>query len=186
VTPNPDILCNSVIKFSHFAKYVKDELKADYLATGHYARIVYNQDNKTHYLSKCKDDNKDQTYFLCQIDFSILPYLIFPLHNLEKTEVRKIAESINLPNAKKKDSTGICFIGENNFNSFLSNYLEEKIGEIININNLKVVGKHKGISFFTLGQRKGLDLGGEKLPSYVVGKDINKNVLYVVNGYENE
>jgi len=179
-------LCNSVIKFSHFANYVRNELNADYLATGHYARIIFDKDKNSHYLAKCKDEDKDQTYFLCQIEFSILPYLIFPLSDLEKSEVRKIAESINLPNAKKKDSTGICFIGENNFANFISGYLEEKEGNIVNIDNFKVVGKHKGVSFFTLGQRKGLDLGGEKLPSYVVGKDIEKNIVYISNGYENK
>lgn len=186
VTPNPDILCNSVIKFSRFANYVRNDLKADYLATGHYARIIFDKDKNSYYLAKCKDENKDQTYFLCQIDFSILQYLIFPLSDLEKTDVRKIAESINLPNAKKKDSTGICFIGENNFVNFISSYLEEKEGSIVNIDSFKVIGKHKGVSFFTLGQRKGLDLGGEKLPSYVVGKNIEENIVYVASGYENK
>lgn len=185
ITPNPDILCNSVIKFSRFIDYARKDLKADYLVTGHYAKIVFDEKKQSHYLAKCEDENKDQTYFLCKIDFSILPYLIFPLSDLRKEEVRKIAKDVGLPNFQKKDSTGICFVGENNFNNFISNYLDEKIGDIIDIDSLEILGKHKGAIFFTIGQRKGLNLGGEKIANYVVGKDIDKNIIYVAKGYEN-
>lgn len=178
-TPNPDIMCNKYIKFDMFAKEAK-KLGADYIATGHYARLI---DGK---LLKGIDDNKDQTYFLSQLSNKQLENVLFPVGDLEKTEVRKIAEEYNLITAKKKDSTGICFIGERNFTKFLENYLPNTPGEIINISTNEKVGEHIGLMYYTIGQRRGLDIGGNKERLFVVGKDLNKNILYVALGDDNE
>ena len=174
-TPNPDIMCNKYIKFDLFIKEAK-RLGADYIATGHYARY----DGKN--LLRAIDDNKDQTYFLSQVTKEQLKNVLFPIGDLVKPEVRKIAEEIGLSTAKKKDSTGICFIGERNFKQFLENYLPNIPGDIVNIETNEVMGKHIGLMYYTIGQRKGLDVGGTKDKLFVVGKDLNKNILYIESG----
>lgn len=177
-TPNPDILCNKYIKFDAFYRYAK-KLGFTWIATGHYARVAHEQEGSV--LLRGKDDNKDQTYFLCQIPKDALAHTLFPIGDLEKTQVRRIADEITLPVAKKKDSTGICFIGERNFRAFLQNYLPSKDGVIIDIHTLKQVGTHIGVLYYTIGQRKGLGIGGNMGPWFVVGKDVEKNILYVAN-----
>ena len=174
-TPNPDIMCNKYIKFDLFIKEAK-RLGADYIATGHYAKI------EDEYLKKSHDRNKDQTYFLSQLSKKQLENVLFPLGNIDKDEVRKIAKEYNLVTATKKDSTGICFIGERNFKKFLENYLPAKPGDVIDIDTDKVVGKHSGLMYYTIGQRKGLDIGGNKEKMFVVGKNLDKNILYVAFG----
>mgnify|MGYP002576524787 FL=1 len=178
-TPNPDIMCNKYIKFDLFIKEAK-RLGADYIATGHYARI------KDGYLLRGIDENKDQTYFLSQLTKEQLKNVLFPVGNIVKDEVRKIADELKLTTAKKKDSTGICFIGERNFKRFLENYLPNKEGDIINIETKQVLGKHIGLMYYTIGQRRGLDVGGTSDKLFVVGKDLNKNILYVCEGEDNE
>lgn len=174
-TPNPDVMCNKYIKFAAF----KDEAKrlgADLIATGHYAKI---EDGK---LYKSKDTNKDQTYFLTQLSKEQLEDVLFPLGDIEKQEVRQIAEDYNLLTADKKDSTGICFIGERNFKNFLHNYIANQEGDVVDITSREVIGRHSGLMFYTIGQRRGLNIGGLKDRIYVVGKDIDKNILYVAEG----
>ena len=171
-TPNPDIMCNKYIKFDYFAKEAK-RLGADYIATGHYAKM------EDGYLKKAKDSNKDQTYFLSQLNHEQLQNVLFPLGDIDKSEVRKIAEEYDLITAHKKDSTGICFIGERHFKEFLSNYLPSQKGDVIDIDTNKKVGEHNGLMYYTIGQRKGLDIGGNKDRLFVVGKNLEKNVLYV-------
>lgn len=171
-TPNPDIMCNKYIKFDMFAKKAK-ELGADYIATGHYARI------KNGKLLRGIDSNKDQTYFLSQLSQEQLKDVLFPIGDLEKKEVRKIALDNDLITAKKKDSTGICFIGERNFKNFLQNYLPNIPGKIVNIETKEEMGKHIGLMYYTIGQRRGLNIGGTKNRCYVVGKDLDNNILYV-------
>ena len=178
-TPNPDVMCNKYIKFDLFVKKA-EELGADLIATGHYAKVVDGQ------LYRAFDKNKDQSYFLAYVNKEIFKKVIFPLENITKPEVRKIAEEIGLSTAKKKDSTGICFIGERNFRKFLSNYLPNQAGDIVNIQTKEVVGRHIGLMYYTIGQRRGLNLGGEHSRSYVVEKDLNNNILYVANGDENK
>lgn len=177
-TPNPDIMCNKYIKFDMFVKEA-EKLGADYIATGHYARI---QNGK---LLKATDTNKDQTYFLSQLSKKQLKNVLFPIGELEKSEVRTLAEQFHLITAKKKDSTGICFIGERNFTKFLENYLPNIPGNIINIETNEIIGKHIGLMYYTIGQRKGLYLGGNEDRVFVVGKDLKKNILYVAHGDEN-
>ena len=178
-TPNPDVMCNKYIKFDMFAKKAR-ELGADYIATGHYARMI---DGK---LYKGKDLNKDQTYFLSQVSKEQLRNVLFPVGELEKSEVRKIAHKYDLITADKKDSTGICFIGERNFKHFLENYLPNNPGDIVDIETGKVLGKHVGLMYYTIGQRRGLNIGGTKDRLFVVKKDLNKNVLYVASGDESK
>lgn len=176
-TPNPDILCNKYIKFDSFYKRAMD-LGFDMVATGHYASTTYQ--NNFNYLSRALDQNKDQTYFLCQVDKDAFQHTLFPLGNLEKPEVRKIAKELELDSVStKKDSTGICFIGERNFRQFLSNYLPSKTGKIVDIDTGKVVGEHVGVLYYTIGQRKGLNISTVRGPWFVIGKDVQKNILFV-------
>lgn len=182
-TPNPDVLCNREIKFGPFLQYAK-ALGADYIATGHYCGILH--DNGVHYLLKAKDADKDQTYFLNQLSQPQLSSVLFPLANVQKSEVRRIADELGLVNARKKDSTGICFIGERNFRSFLQNYLPNQRGEIVDVNG-NAVGEHIGLMYYTLGQRRGLGLGGTPDGQgrwFVVDKDLANNRLIVSHGDE--
>ena len=174
-TPNPDIMCNKYIKFDYFVKEAK-RLGADYVATGHYAKM------EDGYLKKSFDTNKDQTYFLSQLSKKQLENVLFPVGNIDKKEVRDIAKKEGLITANKKDSTGICFIGERNFKKFLENYLPAMPGEVIDIDTNEVIGKHNGLMYYTIGQRKGLDIGGNKDKLFIVGKNLEKNVLYVAFG----
>ena len=177
-TPNPDIMCNKYIKFDYFIKEAK-RLGADYVATGHYAKIENGR------LKRCKDQNKDQTYFLSQLSEKQLENILFPLGDIDKSEVRKLAEEYDLVTAHKKDSTGICFIGERNFRGFLENYLPNQPGNIVNIDTNEVIGKHVGLMYYTIGQRRGLDVGGTDDRMFVVGKNLKDNVLYVAIGEDN-
>lgn len=174
-TPNPDIMCNKYIKFDMFVKHAK-KLEADYIATGHYARI---KDGK---LLRGLDSNKDQTYFLSQLSNKQLENVLFPIGELKKDEVRRIADEYNLVTAKKKDSTGICFIGERNFKNFLKNYLPNKPGNVVDIETNKIVGEHIGLMYYTIGQRRGLNIGGSEKRMFVVGKNIKENILYISYG----
>ncbi len=178
-TPNPDVMCNRYIKFDLFYKKAK-ELGADYIATGHYAKIIDGE------LYRAKDKNKDQSYFLAYVNKEIFKEVLFPLQDMEKPKVREIASKYGLITAKKKDSTGICFIGERNFAKFLKNYLPNQEGLIIDIETNKVMGKHNGLMYYTIGQRKGLNLGGNSDRTFVVKKDLDKNILYVCSGDENK
>lgn len=178
-TPNPDIMCNKYIKFDMFAKKAR-ELGADYIATGHYAIM------KNGHLYRGKDENKDQTYFLSQVEKKALENVIFPLGEMHKSEVRKIAKEEGLITAEKKDSTGICFIGERNFKKFLENYLPNNPGDIVNINTNEKLGTHIGLMYYTIGQRRGLNIGGTKDRLFVCKKDLDKNILYVAEGDENK
>lgn len=181
-TPNPDVLCNREVKFGPFADFAR-ELGADYIATGHYCRVRH--DGDMHYLLRAKDENKDQTYFLNQVSSHQLRDVIFPLGDLTKPEVRELALKFDIPVAKKKDSTGICFIGERNFRQFLSQYIPMKDGDIVTQDG-KVVGRHHGVYFYTLGQRRGLGIGGSADGNgerwFVLGKDVANNRLIVSQG----
>lgn len=176
LTPNPDILCNKHIKFHAFVDYAKKH-GFDYVATGHYARIV-NVNGEAH-LAKAVDHNKDQTYFLVQIPKEVLSMTLFPLGELVKDEVRRIALEQDFVVAKKKDSTGICFIGERHFKEFMTNYIPKKPGKIVDIETKRVLGEHHGVMFYTLGQRKGLNIGGDRGPWFVVWKHLKSNILIV-------
>lgn len=181
-TPNPDILCNKEIKFKCFLKEA-EKLGCDYIAMGHYARIIH--DGNKHHLLKGIDKNKDQTYFLCQLSQSQIEKALFPIGDLEKKEVRKIALDNNINVANKKDSTGVCFIGERNFKEFLKNYLPAQPGLMKTLDG-KVVGKHDGIMYYTIGQRHGLAIGGPGEAWFVIGKNTKENVLLVGQGDEQE
>ncbi|MCT2194433.1 tRNA 2-thiouridine(34) synthase MnmA [Paenibacillus sp. p3-SID1389] len=180
-TPNPDVMCNREIKFGEFLNKALD-LGADYVATGHYARVV--EENKTYKLLRGVDSNKDQTYFLNALNQEQLSKAMFPIGHLPKPEVRRIAEEAGLYTAKKKDSTGVCFIGERNFKEFLSNYLPAQSGDMIDIVTGEVKGRHDGLMYYTLGQRQGLGIGGSGTgePWFVADKDLERNILYVVQG----
>ena len=175
-TPNPDILCNKYIKFNAFLKYAQEK-GFDYIATGHYF-LKEEKEDGFHYM-KAFDINKDQSYFLAQVNKDALDVSLFPLGKLTKPEVRKIAEDIGLYVAEKKDSTGICFIGERNFREFLKNYIPMKEGNIIDISNGDIIGRHQGVYYYTIGQRKGFAVGGANGPYYCAGKDVFKNELYL-------
>lgn len=184
-TPNPDVMCNKEIKFKAFMDYATD-LGAEYVAMGHYARTVVDENNVTHLL-RGVDQNKDQTYFLNQLSQDQISKAIFPLGHMEKSEVRRIAEEAGLATAHKKDSTGVCFIGERDFKSFLMNYLPAQPGKMMTSKG-EEMGSHDGLMYYTIGQRKGLGIGGSgnNEPWFVVGKDMKTNTLYVGQGDENE
>ncbi|MCF6092930.1 tRNA 2-thiouridine(34) synthase MnmA [Microaerobacter geothermalis] len=179
-TPNPDVMCNREIKFGEFLEKALD-LEADYIATGHYARV--REVDGEYQLLRGVDSNKDQTYFLNQLNQYQLSKVMFPIGHLPKQRVREIAAEAGLATARKKDSTGICFIGERNFNEFLSNYLPAQPGEIRTLSG-EVVGKHEGLMYYTLGQRRGMGIGGKGTgePWFVVDKDLKSNILYVAQG----
>lgn len=185
-TPNPDVMCNKEIKFKAFLDYAL-ELGADYVATGHYVQVDRDENNVVHML-RGADDNKDQTYFLSQLSQAQIEKVMFPIGHMQKAEVRAIAEVKGLATAKKKDSTGICFIGEKNFKEFLGNYLPAKQGRMMTYDGVDM-GAHAGLMYYTIGQRKGLGIGGQKNsdePWFVVGKDLATNTLYVGQGEDNE
>jgi tRNA-specific 2-thiouridylase len=181
-TPNPDVMCNKEIKFKAFLDFGM-KIGAKYLATGHYAQI--DCVDGTYRMLRGVDNNKDQTYFLNTLGQHELSKAMFPIGHLTKPHVRALAEEYHLPNAKKKDSTGICFIGERNFKAFLSNYLPYQPGKMMTLDGI-VKGKHDGLMYYTLGQRKGLGIGGSDdgsgEPWFVVAKDLKKNILYVGQG----
>lgn len=184
-TPNPDILCNKEIKFKAFLEYAAEDLGADYIATGHYVRR--RDINGTTQLLRGLDGNKDQSYFLYTLSHKQVAQSLFPVGELEKPEVRRIAEELDLITAKKKDSTGICFIGERKFRDFLARYLPAKPGPIMTVDGQEI-GQHDGLMYHTLGQRKGLRIGGTRdgseEPWYVVDKDVENNLLIVAQGHE--
>lgn len=186
-TPNPDVMCNKEIKFKAFLDYAL-KIGADYVATGHYARITHEEDENGEIKStmlRGVDSNKDQTYFLCQLNQKQLERVLFPIGEYTKPEIREIAEKHSLATAKKKDSTGICFIGERDFNEFLSKYLPAKSGDIVDTEG-KVLGKHHGLMYYTIGQRKGIGIGTQKGgngdPWFVADKDLENNRLIVAQG----
>jgi len=180
-TPNPDVMCNQEIKFNAFLDYAL-KLDADYIAMGHYAQVEEKDGN--FFLLRGKDNNKDQSYFLSRIGQAALSKTIFPIGHLEKSEVREIAKKNNLYTQDKKDSTGICFIGERDFDEFLDKYLLSKEGDMINVDDGKKIGTHTGLIHYTLGQRKGMGIGGvgSGEPWFVVGKSLKNNILYVAQG----
>ena len=192
-TPNPDILCNAEIKFKAFLDHAL-RLGAEKLATGHYARVRLNEATQKHELLKGLDPAKDQSYFLHRLNQAQLSKTLFPVGEMLKTEVRRIADEIGLPNAKKKDSTGICFIGERPFRDFLNQYIAKEPGPIKDDKG-RTIGQHVGLSFYTLGQRQGLGIGGlkakgaqkgggEHAPWFVARKEMDKNTLWVVQGHD--
>ena len=192
-TPNPDILCNAEIKFKAFLDHAL-RLGAEKIATGHYARVRHNPETGLHELLKGLDPSKDQSYFLHRLNQAQLSKTLFPVGELHKTEVRRIAAEIGLPNAKKKDSTGICFIGERPFREFLNQYIAKEPGPIKDEKG-RTIGQHVGLSFYTLGQRQGLGIGGlkakgaqrgggEHAPWFVARKDMDQNTLWVVQGHD--
>lgn len=186
ITPNPDVLCNKYIKFGAFHDYCFNNFKdIDYIATGHYAGVGYNEQTHLYELKEAKDAFKDQTYFLCSLNQKQLSKTWFPLGQYTKYEIREIAKQNGLDNWNRKDSTGICFIGERNFQQFLKNYINPKKGPIIDIKTNQQVGEHNGIYYYTIGQRKGLNLSGFNSRYFVCKKDPLKNIIYVTS-VENE
>ena len=181
-TPNPDVMCNKEIKFKAFLEHAL-ALGADYLATGHYAQVEV-RDGQTRML-RGRDNNKDQTYFLNQLNQEQLEKVMFPIGHLEKKKVREIALEQGLATATKKDSTGICFIGERNFKEFLSQYLPAQQGAMETMDG-KVMGQHDGLMYYTIGQRHGLGIGGSGDPWFVIGKDLDRNVLLVGQNINND
>lgn len=188
-TPNPDVMCNKEIKFKAFLDYAMD-LGADYVAMGHYAQVMKDEQGVVH-LIRGADSNKDQTYFLSQLNQAQLKKTLFPLGHLQKAQVRQIAEEAGLATAHKKDSTGVCFIGERNFNDFLSHYLPNQPGPMKTLAG-EVKGQHMGLMYYTIGQRHGLGIGGStgsdgsNEPWFVIGKDQTSSTLYVGQGFHHE
>ncbi|MGI5850725.1 MAG: tRNA 2-thiouridine(34) synthase MnmA [Caldicoprobacterales bacterium] len=182
-TPNPDVMCNQEIKFNAFLDYAL-KLEADYIAMGHYAQVEGRDGN--YYLLRGADKNKDQSYFLSRIDQKALSKTLFPIGHLKKDEVRKLADECGFHVADKKDSTGICFIGERNFSQFLDRFLLAEEGDIVDVDGGKI-GRHSGLIHYTLGQRKGIGIGGIGTgePWFVVDKDLKNNILYVAQGAKN-
>ena len=178
-TPNPDLLCNKFIKFDLFIKEAK-RLGADKIATGHYAKI---SDGK---LMRAKDLSKDQSYFLADVPSSQFKDVLFPVGDYLKSEIRQIALDNEIPVASKKDSTGICFIGERNYQKFISSYLKPNPGDIIDVSTKEVIGRHTGLMNYTIGQRRGVGISGNENRHYVCGKDVAKNILYVAFAKDNE
>ena len=178
LTPNPDVMCNNHIKFGFFLETLPEGF--DFVASGHYAQT--DEMKGVRCLKQAVDPIKDQTYFLSQVPFNLLPKILFPIGHLSKPQVRKEAERFDLPNQNRKDSQGICFLGKLKFNEFIKYYLGEKPGEILEFETGEVIGKHQGFYFHTRGQRKGLGLSGG--PWYVVSKDIEKNIVFVSKNYE--
>lgn len=182
-TPNPCVVCNREVKFKPFIEYVQ-KIGADFFATGHYARIEHSENG--HVIIEAKDTSKDQTYFLCQLSQKQLEKAMFPLGDLTKAEVRNIAEKNGLISAQTKDSYDVCFLGSEKFKDFMDKNYPEKAGNIIDEKTNKIVGRHTGISKFTIGQRKGLGIGGGHGQSgecwFVTKKDIKNNILYVAQG----
>lgn len=183
-TPNPDVMCNREIKFGIFLEKMT-ELGADLIATGHYVKRTYDISINQYLLHKGVDKNKDQSYFLNRITQSQLSKTLFPIGGYEKKVVRELAKKYKLPVASKKDSQGICFIGEINVKEFIRANIDMHTGDIIDINTKEIVGEHDGIEFYTIGQREGLQIGGIPHPYYVVGKNKKENQLLVAMGKEN-
>lgn len=181
-TPNPDILCNKEIKFKTFLDKAVS-LGADYIAMGHYARVVH--DGNKHYLLRGIDSNKDQTYFLSQLSSEQLAKSLFPIGDMLKPDVRALARKYELEVADKKDSTGVCFIGERNFKEFLMNYIPANPGDIVTTDG-RIIGQHDGVMYYTIGQRRGLHIGGPGEAWFVCGKDTLKNQLIVGQGSDTE
>ncbi len=180
LTPNPDVMCNRLIKFGAFEERIGHQY--DYIATGHYATNV--EKDGLMWLGTAKDPIKDQTDFLAQLSYEQLRHTIFPIGHLMKEEVRQIALDAKLPSARRKDSQGICFLGKINYNDFLRKFMGEQEGKVIDIETGKVVGHHHGFWFHTIGQRKGLGLGGG--PWFVVKKNIKKNIIFVAHGWDTQ
>jgi tRNA (5-methylaminomethyl-2-thiouridylate)-methyltransferase len=174
-TPNPDMFCNSLIKFGQF--YDKIDSTFEKVASGHYAKVVYDDSSKKYQLKQSPDPIKDQTYFLAYLTQKQLSRAYFPIGDFDKKQIRRMAEDFNLPNKKRKDSQGICFLGQVKFNEFVKHHLGEISGDIIDVDTNKKVGQHNGYYFYTIGQRSGLKLSGG--PWFVVGKDVNSNLIYI-------
>ncbi|MEW8506371.1 MAG: tRNA 2-thiouridine(34) synthase MnmA [Candidatus Thiodiazotropha sp.] len=184
-TPNPDVLCNREIKFKAFLDHALDHLQASHIATGHYAGVAH--DSHGYHLLRARDDDKDQTYFLYMLGQRPLQHTLFPLARLSKQQVREIAQQAGFPNHKKKDSTGICFIGERKFRDFLQRFLPAQPGNIVDPDG-NLLGQHQGLIYYTLGQRQGLGIGGrrdaDESPWFVAAKDLPRNVLIAVQGHD--
>ncbi len=184
-TPNPDILCNKHVKFKAFLNYAIEDLGAEYIATGHYARVA--EKNGEFFLLKGLDPNKEQSYFLYTLGQKQLSHTLFPIGHLHKPEIRALAKNAGFNNYKKKDSTGICFIGERKFTEFLQQYLPTKPGDMLTPEG-RYIGQHQGLMYYTLGQRQGLGIGGVKNapdePWYVLDKNLENNILIVGQGHD--
>lgn len=178
ITPNPCVLCNKQVKFNFLYENMK-KFDADYMATGHYAKVINGK------LYKSKDSKKDQTYFLCNITKEQLQKTLFPLEGIDKTTVRQIAKDNHLDNATKKDSSDVCFI-TNSFKEYISNQIRNKKGPIINVITNEIMGNHDGLTHYTIGQRRGINIGGTKDRMFVVGKNTSKNILYIATGDNND